>query len=162
MSKQRVLSDFTEAEPSQGDRLDAPGERLGGLTNQITRCASQHEKPRGQRTSVCQNSQYWEELRSSLHLIDNHYASEAAECSHRFVQPGKTLWLFQIEVAERARRNDLSRKSRLAALTRSEQRDNPTPFERTTDLGDRARARNHLIWNVIMKIEQRVFVFLGL
>jgi hypothetical protein len=111
-----------ETHALQQNSLNAPGERLRRLPQQIGRSAARI-RTRGQRLAVGQNPQQGKQLRPVLDLVDDYQLLQLAQRCVRLGESGKALGFLEIEVVERVKGNELLGKGGLSALTGPEKRD---------------------------------------
>ena len=88
---------FVEREPVHFQILDAPGERLGRLPQEVARRAAQDQKARPERATIGQHPEGREQLRSSLDFVENHQADGLGERQHGVVQSGDVARVLEIE-----------------------------------------------------------------
>ena len=136
------FSEPTSAEPSQFVDLDPAGEGFAALPQQVGTGAPQHQEPGWNALAVGEDAQHREQLRPPLDLVEDHQPPQPTERGHGFVEPGQAQRVLEVEIVRRIGRNELSRERRLAALSRSDERDHRATPQRLPDEVGR-RTQNH-------------------
>ena len=133
MPRLRRRAQVGQTEPFERHGFQAPGERFGGLLEQVGRGAAENQEPRRQRLAVGQHAQQREQVRAALDFVDHHQPLERAQGGVRLGEPGEALRVFQVEVVERFGRHELPGQRGLAALARPEQRHDAAALQRGAD-----------------------------
>jgi len=126
VTRQRLLPELVEAEAAHRDRLEPPRQRLGGLPKQGRRRAPQDQEARANGTAIGENAKDREQVRSALDLVDDDDTPQRLERRHRLLEAREGDRVLQVEIAGRIGRQDPLCCRGLAALARSEQRDDTT------------------------------------
>ena len=116
-----------QAKAFQVHGFQASCQGFRGLAEQIGRGAAQNQEPSRERLAIRQDAQQRKQFRAALDFIDDHESFERAQRGVGFGQPGHALRVFEVEVIDGIRRNELPGQRRLAALTRPQQRHHAAP-----------------------------------
>ena len=111
-----------KTETGNVDKTHATGQRFRNATRERRRDAAQNEKLRRVLGPVDEHAQRFEELRHTLHFVDDHEAGQTAQRQFGHLQSPPVDRVFKIE--ERAQGSvgrQGSRQSALAALSRASQ-----------------------------------------
>jgi hypothetical protein len=111
---------------------NTPRKRLGALSQQLGRSASQHQELRP--PPIGQDAQGWKQFWPTLDFVDHHQAPEAAQNEVGFSKSGEIRLMLQIEESrDLALLGDQPGQGALADLPRTQDRDNGKLLEARFD-----------------------------
>ena len=116
------IADLLQPEAVQFMECNAPGEGLGGLTEQFGRGAPEHKEPGWRTRPVREYAQQWKHLGQSLDLVQNHEPSKGSQLESGIGEPGEVGGVLEVEPHRRtaARCHQLPGQGGLPYLPRAE------------------------------------------